>query len=157
MHTTTATLVGLSLCILAVGCGAEPQDGAIAEPLSFSGVTEDGDDCFGGTSFLTLTPDPDIPDRWQGEHFTESGPSPSQRFRSVSRVQADRLGSVLHVTELEEVSSDTLPDWLRWCDADYDLVWDDGADGAELVGDWRSRDCGCQGRAHLAMAPAWGD
>lgn len=154
MRRTIGAILG---ALVYLGCGgAESDVDVAAAPLTFTGIAGDTDACWGGKTYLTLEADPLVPGRFGGESYSESSPIPGSPFRASSRVQADRIGSVLHVSEVETLSEDELPDWLRWCRADFDLVWDEGPGGLALAGEWYSPDCDCLGEVELAVAESWG-
>jgi|GEM_PF-5846197 hypothetical protein len=155
MQRASVTILG---ALFYLGCGgAEPEVDTAAAPLTLAGVTHDTDDCWGGKTYLTLEADPEVPGRYQGESYGETSPIPGSPFRSSSRVEAERIGSVLHVSEVETLHADELPSWLRWCEAEFDLVWDEGPEGVALAGEWYSADCECVGDVELTVAEAWGD
>ncbi len=154
MRRAIGTVLG---ALYLLGCGgAESDVDAVAAPLTLVGVAHDTDDCWGGKTYLTLEADPAVPGRYQGESYSETSPIPDSPFRASSRVEAERSGAFLHVSAVETLHADKLPGWLRWCEAEFDLVWDEGPEGVALTGDWYSTDCACLGDVEFAVAETWG-
>ena len=145
-----AALLGCLACE-----GAQDADTMVAQPLTVTGDAGPGGTCLGGVTHLLLEPDPEIPGRWTGESHDESAPIEGVRHRISSSIQADLIGSVLHVSDQGTLTADTLPEGWIWCSSDLDLVWDEGPDGIQLNGEWDSRDCDCRGKIEATIVEPW--